>query len=300
MELRHLRYFVAAAEAENFHRAAERLNLVQPALSRQIRDLETQLGVELFERLPRGVRLTPAGHSYAAEARKILAAVEEANASAKRIHSGEQGDLRIGISDLAGSSAIVMTAVRRFRARLPLVTLQFFPLGTMAQVEALEAERLDIGLLYGYDTLPDTLQLREVASYQLLLAVPTDHPLASCDEVHLDDLREEVLIVPAVTPFFRDQLLAQIGFSGFKPKAVQSAPSTEMTLGLVAAGAGIAIVNSSIANRVSAFVVIRPLADRNIQRRLMIGWKKGTPGTLVRQFDDIIAEAQAELIASSA
>jgi len=299
VELRHLRYFVVAAEAENFHRASERLNLVQPALSRQIRDLETQLGVELFERLPRGVHLTPAGRSYAADAHEILAAVEAANKTAKRIHSGEQGELRIGISDLASTSTIVMTAIRKFRSRLPLVTLQFFPLPTMAQVEALGAERLDIGLIYGYESLPDTVKIREVASYQLLLAVANDHRLATQDRVYLDDLRDEELIVPAITPIARDQLVAQLRFAGFEPKVSQSAPSTEMTLGLVAAGAGIAIVNSSVANRVSAFVVMKPLADLNLQRRLMIAWKKGPPGTLVTQFDDIITETQAELVSEA-
>lgn len=293
LELRHLRYFVVTAEVQNFRRAADRLNIVQPALSRQIRDLETQLGVALFERLPRGVRLTPAGRSYAAEARKILAAVDTAKLAAQRICRGEQGELRIGISDLAGTSSIVMTALRRFRSRLPLVNLQLQAMPTMAQVEALHEERLDVGLIFGFRNLPETLELHEVASYRVLLAMPSDHRLAAYDTVSLADLRNDEFIISAVTPLVRDQLEIELRGLGFEPKVAQTVPSTEMALGLVAAGAGVALVNSS--NRTPAFVVMKPVAEIDLPRRLMIAWKRGEASALVTQFHDMIAESGMEL-----
>lgn len=291
MELRHLRYFVAAAEFQNFHHAAEHLNLVQPALSRQIRDLENELEVTLFERLPRGVRLTAAGRAYAAEARAILAAVDTAGQTARRVHRGQQGELRIGISDLASTSPAVMTALRTLRARLPLINLQLVAMTTPAQVEALQADRLEAGLIFGYHWLPDTLELSEVASYDQLLVMPNDHRLASRDSICVADLRDEDFIVSAVIPEAREVFLNDARSIGLEPRIVQSAPSTELVLGLVAAGAGVAFVNSSVLGRTSPFVVTKPMADVNLKRRLIFACKRGQSNVLVAQFKDLITAA---------
>lgn len=296
LELRHLRYFVITAELQNFHRAAERLNLVQPALSRQIRDLETQLDVALFERLPRGVRLTPAGRNYAAEARKILAAVDAANQTAQRIHRGEQGELRIGITDMASTSSVVMIALRRFRTRLPLVNLQLLSMSTRAQIEALQAGRLDVGLVAESRDLPETLEQREIASYRELLAMPNDHPLAARDTVNLADLREDEFIIPAITPLMRDYFIAELRSVGFEPRIVHSVPSTEMALRFVAAGAGVAVVNSSALSGASPCIVMKPLADIELKRRLMIAWRKADADTLPAQFREMIIEGSMEPI----
>src|SRR4051812_19912794 len=128
MELRHFRYFLAVAEELNFHRAARRLHLAQPALSRQIQDLEEELGARLFDRLPRGVQLTKAGEAYVEHVRKILSDVDEANAHIKQVQQGEVGTLRIGFNDVASSDPSFAESIRRFRSRYPKVRIDLAPM----------------------------------------------------------------------------------------------------------------------------------------------------------------------------
>src|SRR5882672_10764440 len=119
MELRHLRYFVAVGEEQHYGRAAERLHVAQPALSRQIQDLETELGFPLFDRLPRGVRLNAAGKLFLSDARRILQDVNEAKLRAERVAHGKAGTLRIGIANALSWHGLVVSAFREFRRRQP-------------------------------------------------------------------------------------------------------------------------------------------------------------------------------------
>src|ERR1700720_3115743 len=136
MELRHLRYFVAAGEEQHFGRAAARLHLAQPALSRQIQDLEREIGFLLFDRLPRGVRLSAAGTLFLNDARRILQDVEEATRRAERIALGQAGTLRIGIATALSWHGMVVDSFREFRRRQPDVELVVRHLLSVHQVDA--------------------------------------------------------------------------------------------------------------------------------------------------------------------
>src|SRR6476619_1898044 len=145
MELRHLRYFIAVGEEQHFGRAANRLHVVQPALSRQIRDLERELGFLLFERLPRGVRLTAAGKLLLNDARRILQDVDEAKRRAEQIALGKAGTLRIGIAMALSWHGMVVESFREFRRRQPDAELVLHHLISIHQIEAVLSSRLDAG-----------------------------------------------------------------------------------------------------------------------------------------------------------
>src|ERR1700741_4445718 len=139
MELRHLRYFVAIGEEENYRRAAQRLNVAQTALSTQIQDLEAELGFKLFDRLPRGVKLSAAGKLFLADARRILRDVNEAASRAARVARGQSGTLRVGFTENASWRGVVPESLRRFRKRQPDAELQLTPATSLEQIEAIRA-----------------------------------------------------------------------------------------------------------------------------------------------------------------
>jgi DNA-binding transcriptional LysR family regulator len=147
MELRHLRYFVAVGEEQHYGRAADRLRLAQPALSRQIQDLEEEIGFKLFERLPRGVKLNAAGQQFLKDARRILQEVNEATLRADRIARGHSGTLRIGFLEHTSWAGVVPNSFRRFRELRPNVELQLQPATTIEQLDAIRSGHLDAGFL---------------------------------------------------------------------------------------------------------------------------------------------------------
>src|ERR1700740_518272 len=147
MELRHLRYFVAVGEGEHFRRAARRLRVAQPALSRQVQDLEEEIGFQLFERLPRGVKLSAAGKLFLEDSRRILQEVNEAAARAGRVASGHSGTLRLGFAENASWRGVVPDSFRRFREQQPAAELQLQPAASLEQLEAIRSGRLDAGFV---------------------------------------------------------------------------------------------------------------------------------------------------------
>src|SRR5882724_6975912 len=148
MELRHLRYFVAVGEEEHYGRAARRLHIAQPALSRQIQDLEAEIGFQLFDRLPRGVKISTAGRQFLEDARRILRQVEEATERARRVARGQSGTLRVGFTENASWHGVVPDSFRHFRERIPDGELQLNPMASLEQLEAVRAGQLDAGFIY--------------------------------------------------------------------------------------------------------------------------------------------------------
>src|ERR1700736_3848771 len=142
MELRHLRYFVAIGEEQHYGRAAARLRVAQPALSRQIQDLEEEVGFKLFERLPRGVKLSSAGKLFLEDARRILQEVSEAAARAARVARGQSGTLRVGFTENASWRGVVPESLRRFRERQPDAELPLQPSPRLVQLEAIRSGRV--------------------------------------------------------------------------------------------------------------------------------------------------------------
>jgi DNA-binding transcriptional LysR family regulator len=147
MELRHLRYFAAVGEEQHFGRASRRLRVAQPALSRQIQDLEEEIGFKLFERLPRGVKLNPAGKLFLEDARRILQEVNDAAARAARVAHGRSGTLRVGFTENASWRGVVPDSFRRFREQQPDAELQLYPEASLDQLEAIRSGRLDAGFV---------------------------------------------------------------------------------------------------------------------------------------------------------
>ena len=196
MELRHLRYFVAVAEELHFGRAARRLHIAQPPLSRQIRDLERDVGTPLFERRPRGVELTPAGRAFLPEARLTLAQAERAQRTAQRAAMGETGRLRVGFVEAAADTGILPDVLSFFRMHLPSIGLSLFEMDSLQQAEAFRDGRIDLGLLSSIP--PDAarwLQVEVVHREPLVLAMPPTHPLVGRKRLALRDLAGESFVL---------------------------------------------------------------------------------------------------------
>src|SRR5580658_7918794 len=192
MELRHLRYFVAVGEEQHYGRAARRLRVAQPALSRQIQDLEEELGFKLFERLARGVKLSAAGRLFLEDARRILQQVSEAAVRAARVARGQSGTLRVGFTENASWRGVVPESFRRFRELQPDAELQLTPATSIEQIEALRSGRLDAGFVFNTPKTGAELDHIPVAVQHVELAVPKGHPLIKIKKLKLRDLEKGV------------------------------------------------------------------------------------------------------------
>jgi DNA-binding transcriptional LysR family regulator len=249
MDLKHLRAAVAVADHLHFGHAAAALGVAQPPLSQQVKALETELGVTLFERTTRAVALTPAGEAFAADARAALSMVDSAVRRARAAGRGESGELVIG---MVGSSVQhpLPTIIRAFRARYPDVALTFHVLPTVTQVERLRAAALDLGLLR--PPLPgpaDDLELVSVSREPLVAVLPSDHRLAGRRRIAVSTLAKEpfVLFPRALGPGLHDEITALCRRGGFTPDIAQEAVQLPTIVGLVAAGCGVSILPRSAA-----------------------------------------------------
>src|ERR1700736_1701114 len=208
MELRHLRYFVAVGEEQHYGRAAQRLRVAQPALSRQIQDLEQEVGFKLFERLPRGVKLGAAGKLFLEDARRILREVNEAAARAARVARGQSGTLRVGFTENASWRGVVPESFRRFRELQPDAELQLQPSPSLVQLEAIRAGRVDAGFVNFMPKSDPELDQLLVAMQHVELAAPKRHPLAKLKKLRLRDLTDApfVWFPRRQSPAFYDRL----------------------------------------------------------------------------------------------
>jgi len=287
MELRHLRYFVAVAEEAHFGRAAERLRIAQPPLSRQIRDLEREIGVPLFERVPRGVELTPAGRAFLPEARLTLAQAERAQRSAQRAARGETGRLRVGFVEAATHSGILPDVLSFFRAHLPSVGLSLFELDALRQAEAFQDGRIDIGILHS-PPLDAARWLRVEPFYEepVILAVSKAHPLAARARLTLSALAEEsfVSFPRTAAPEMYDDILARCRAADFSPRIVQEAAGWHTLASLVSARVGIAFVPRSIAEFQQAGVIYRPVRGLDVRMSLAAVWKRAERSPVRERF----------------
>jgi LysR family transcriptional regulator, benzoate and cis,cis-muconate-responsive activator of ben and cat genes len=246
MEMRHLRYFVAVAEEMSFTRAAQRLNMAQPPLSRQIQQFEERLSVRLFERTSRSLKLTETGKFLYSHAVRLLAQADELESMTRRVGNIERS-LTVGFvgSTLYG---LLPKIIRRFRKENPTVELSLVEMSTTEQIRALKDGRIDVG--FGRLRLEDPNIRREVLREErLIVALPLDH-LASLDKpvLALRDLVDETLIIYPVAPrpSYADQVLAAYNDRGLTPCRIYETRELQIALGLVAAGEGISLVPSSV------------------------------------------------------
>jgi DNA-binding transcriptional LysR family regulator len=282
MELRHIRSFVAVAEELHFGRAAARVHIVQPALSRQIRALEQEMGLRLFERDRRRVALTPAGAVLLDEARLLLEHVARAVETARRADRGEVGSLRIGYVPAMVTTGLP-EIVRRFRKRFPGVDVRLQEMNPAMQVEALLGERVDVGFVRGPIHEP-ALAAETVLEEPLVAALPSGHRLGRHKRLGLAMLAGEPFVLQARSrgPGSHDQILAVCRSAGFSPRVVQEGSQAEVA-SLVASGAGVAIVPASLRMVRRAGVLYRPLHERPMTQLDMV-WRKDAALPVLRAF----------------
>ncbi len=246
LELRHLRYFVAVAEERNFTRAAQRLHIAQPPLSRQIQQLEHVLDVQLFERNSRPLKLTDTGRFLYSHAVQLLAQSIELESMTRRVGKIERS-LSVGFvgSTLYG---LLPKIIRRFRQENGAVELTLHEMTTMEQIKALKEGRIDVG--FGRIRLEDP-SIRRVLlrEERMIVALPLGHPLADAkDALSLSDLVNETLIIfpKAPRPSYADQVLAAFHDRSLTPRRIHETRELQIALGLVAAGEGLSILPGSV------------------------------------------------------
>jgi DNA-binding transcriptional LysR family regulator len=284
LELRHLRYFVAVAEELHFGRAAARLHMAQPPLSRQIQQLEAEVGVPLFERTKRRVQLTSAGRVFLAEARATLAQAERAVEEARRAGRGEIGQLTVGFIG-AASYSVLPRVLQAFRAAFPDVELVFHEMTTDDQLRALREGRLALGFVRPPVADP-VLAAETILREPLLAALPEGHALARQDTVALGALAGErfVLFPRPLAPDLYDQILQLCQSAGFQPAVAQEAVQMQTVVRLVAAGTGVALVPASVQQLHQAGVAYRPLHDATAEVQMAVAWRRADPSAAVRHF----------------
>jgi DNA-binding transcriptional LysR family regulator len=287
MELRHLRYFVAVGEEQHYGRAARRLRLAQPALSRQIQDLEQEIGFKLFERLPRGVKLSAAGKLFLEDARRILLDVNEAVARAARVALGRSGTLRVGFTESASWQGVVPESFRRFREFTPDAELQLLPSASLEQLDAIRSGRLDAGFVFNVPKADPELEQLPVAVQRIELAALRRHPLTKLKTLRLRDLTEAnfVWFPRRASPALYDRLRQECIRGGLKsPHIVQEGLDEATILSLVANGLGVGWVMGTARWRCPKSVVIMPVVDLNLPQPLALAWRRDNSTPLLASF----------------
>lgn len=301
IELRRLRYLVTVADEGHMTRAAERLGIQQPPLTRQIRQLEADLGVTLFERLPRGMQVTEAGRAVVEEARDVLARAERIRETAQRAARGEQGRLAVGYTSSAAFHPFVTQQIRAFRAARPGVVLALAEDGTPELVNGLKEERLDAAFLRSTSTDVSGLSVQPLLEERMVVAAPAGHRLARAGKVALADLAEETFVFyrRPTGPGLYDAIMAACLAAGFSPTVGQEAPRMASTLSLVASGLGVAITPASMQRmNVEGVEFVRLKGAKGLVAPLLLATRKRDRGLLVERFRREVARAAAELDAA--
>jgi len=275
MELRHLRYFLAVARELNFTRAARRLNIAQPPLTQQIKALESELGVMLFDRSAYRIKLTEAGRALMTEAERILGDVRNAVLITKRAARGAKGQVRVGFTESASFNPLVMTTFRAFRSVHADVDLSLEEHQSTELALALREGRIDVAFLRPPLQSDNGLTLHILQDEEMVVAVPREHRLARRKGVALAELVDEpfILYPRAVRPGLADAVVAACEATGFTPHVEQYAPQMSSTINLVAASLGISIVPQCMQALQPHAVVYLPLRGQPIRAPLSIAYR---------------------------
>ena len=293
MELRHLRYFEALAETLNFTRAAERLHIAQPPLSRQIQQLEEELGVALVDRSSRPLALTRAGAFFYEQSTQILARVQELARATQRLGEGRRRWIGVGFvpSMLYGA---LPKAIQGFMAAHPDIDVTLSELTSVQQVEALQARRIDVGfgrVAIEAEGLVNTL----IEEEPLVAALPSNSDLAAQKMLSLAALAEQtVILYPAQPrPSFADQVLAQFRVRGCPATRTFETNGMQTAIGLVAAGIGVSLVPRSVQRLRRDDVVYRPVSDGGVvSPMLMTTRQSDSSADLARLCEAVRAAAE--------
>ena len=262
MELWQLRYFVAVAETEHIGKAAERLNISQSPLSQQIRSLERQLGIELFERVKKRIRLTAVGRNFLAQARDLLEHASNIERGVRQLAAGTQGWVDIGYVEGAVYSGVLPRILRALRQQRPGVEPRLHALRSAAQIAELMQGRLDIGFIHNPPSVDRGFRVQLLQNEPLSLVLPSEHTLATRSlriRPGALDGAPFILLEERVSPRFRERLMKACGDHGFQPKVAFEASDIPTMLGLVSSGLGFSFAQASLANSAPTGVIFRNL-----------------------------------------
>ncbi|MEI5997346.1 LysR family transcriptional regulator [Paraburkholderia bengalensis] len=269
MELRQLRYFVAVAEERNFTRAAERLNMTQPPLSRQIQQIEDSVGLALFERGARPLKLTEAGRVFYAQAKRLIEESDELLPLTRRLAQlAERIVIGFVPSTLYGPLPDV---IRAFREAAPLIQISLIEMFTIEQLSALKGGRIDVG--FGRLRFDESQLAREVLVEEpLIAALPAGHALADASRLTLEALSKETLIIYPSTPrpSYADQQLSAFRDHAVEPAAIHEVRELQTALGLVAAQVGVCLVPESVRGLRARGVTYRSIDETNVSSPIIM------------------------------
>ncbi|HEU4720453.1 MAG TPA: LysR family transcriptional regulator [Gemmatimonadaceae bacterium] len=295
LELRLVRSFIAVADEGHFARAAQRLNITQPALSRQMQQLEREVGTALFTRVGRAARLTMAGKIFLDHARRLLASADAAAVAARRAGEGVVGHLVVGFVSPA-TYTVVPTVFRAFRERAPDVALELRQLSSGAQAEALRDREIDVGLLHPPVEGAPLLGLRVVVDQPFVAVLPARHPLAGEQSIWPGALADEPFVIfPRRTgPGLYDTILGLCQGAGFSPRVVQEAEQMQTIVSLVAAEVGVALVPASIARSWRDGVAYLEVEATDARATLAACWRLDTENPAVATLLDLLPNVRVE------
>lgn len=290
MELSELQAFLAVADELHFGRAAQRLFLAQPYLSRTIRKLETDLDVTLFERTTRKVELTPAGRILVERATAILAMSADARSEVRRAELGQAGPVRVSFSG-PSSYPLIGRLTRALRERYPDIALQFSP-GLFAHdvIDLLLEDSLDLAIAM-FREIPPAIAIRPIAEEKYVMAVPSNHPAAGSGPIPLETFKDDRFVMLPPRSAMVANFAALCHSAGFAPKIVQTAPDTGTIIALVSAGAGVTLTVDAALNQVSTQGVYAvDLADPADPVYNHIAWRSDSTNKAVHTVLDIARE----------
>jgi DNA-binding transcriptional LysR family regulator len=295
MELRQLRYFVAIAEVENFRRAGERLKISQPALSTQIGLLEKEIGTKLFDRLPRGIRVSEAGRSFLNDAKAILAKLDEARERAHSIGTGLTGPLRISFSEVTSAHGVLVESIRTFRALEPQVKMLLSPMPSRSQKTALKNGQLDACFLYMTPENRAEFAYLQLRMDHVFAAIPSSHRLAAARDVGIADFSGEPMIwmQPGNSPRLHDGLRTAFDRAGLTPHIIQEAASVAQMLTLVSLGLGLGLACYADWWQTPAGIVLRPVRDIDLSFPFDLAWRKDNESPALASFVRIARDIAA-------
>jgi DNA-binding transcriptional LysR family regulator len=285
MDVHHLRAFLAVAEELHFGRASQRLHIAQPALSRTVKQLERDVGEQLFERTTRSVRLTSAGEALVDPARQVLDGLRAARFAVQTAGRGETGRVRMGFAG-PSSHLLVGALGRRVREAHPGIelSLQSTTYGPAALRAVVEGE-LDVAIVR-WESGPSEIASRIVAEEHFVLVVPEGHRLAGRGLVSMADCREEPFVALPGDPgsWVRDAFIRAAHDAGYAPDIVQTAPDSWTVMALVAAGIGITFsVDAAVENVVQTGIAVVPLEEGRRPTYSRLVWRRGNPNPALRQ-----------------
>ncbi|MEM7759395.1 MAG: LysR family transcriptional regulator [Cyanobacteria bacterium P01_A01_bin.40] len=284
MEFRQLRYFVTVAKELHFGRAAERLEITQPALSKQIRILETKIGVELFTRTKRTVDLTPAGEVFLIQAQQLLQQADQAIALARRTALGEVGRLTVGFTSTA-TYTVLPELINRFQSRYPQVEIEMLELATEAQVTALNRNEIDLGFLHPPIDFRG-LEVYPLLSEEFVAVLPPQHHLLNKQSLSIQDLAQESFILHPRSEgkFLYDEFFKLCRQAGFQPNIAKEVGSHQTRVCFVAAGMGITFIPAGLQTLIGDNLICKPIKDLPLKLDFAAAWRSVVTMPVLQEF----------------